>query len=363
VFASALLLALACLTKQNAWFLALAVAVYLLSAIGRRAWLFIAAFTAMTVVPVALLHFSSGGWFSTYVFGIAYASPVETQRLVDTLRYEIFGSMAMLTIGFMWMTLESVVRHRRQASVAQPWLWFTCVAVAVSAAGRASVGGNLNNLMPAYAFLCLVPALAMRAWGYGEPRDESTPLGGEGRPPPQHVEGKGHALWGQVTNGRGRAAAFIRHHAPGWIAAAILAQFALAAYNPARFLPSAEMREAGDRLIRRIASIDGEVLVLMHPYYAAMAGKSPGAQLAAMWHARWRGRDPLPTDFVERIRSRRYAAIISDESEFFEMEPALVDLIEANYARGEGLTAFDAPPTLTGLVVRPRIMYVPRLRQ
>ena len=143
----------------------------------------------------------------------------------------------------------------------------------------------------------------------------------------------------------------------------MLAQFALAAYNPARFLPSTEMREAGDRLIRRIASIDGEVLVLMHPYYAAMAGKSPGAQIAAMWHARWRGRDPLPTDLVERIRSRHYAAIISDESEFFEMEPALIDLIEANYARGEGLTVFDAPSTLTGVEVRPRTVYVPRPQQ
>jgi hypothetical protein len=79
-----------------------------------------------------------------------------------------------------------------------------------------------------------------------------------------------------------------------------------------------------------------------------------------LWHARYRGRDPLPADLVQRIQTHYYAAIISDESLDFEMEPELQALIRANYRVGETLVPSDAPPTLTGVVVRPMIIHVPR---
>jgi hypothetical protein len=102
--------------------------------------------------------------------------------------------------------------------------------------------------------------------------------------------------------------------------------------------------------------VDGPVLVMMHPYYALLAGKEPGAHIASLWHARYRGRDPLPADLVAKIEEREYAAIVSDGSPFFESEPALLALIEAHY-RPEPLPAAESPPTLTGLAVRPRTLY------
>ncbi|MGH2593740.1 MAG: hypothetical protein ACRDGG_09530, partial [Anaerolineae bacterium] len=143
------------------------------------------------------------------------------------------------------------------------------------------------------------------------------------------------------------------------IAVAIVIQFALGVYNPLRFIPTTEMRQSGDRLIERIASTDGEVFVMMHPYYAVLAGKQPSAQIAVVWHGRERGKLPLPDDLVRRIQNRYYAAIISDESPF-ETDPALVELLEANYVRREELTESDAPPTPTGMFARPRVVYVPR---
>ena len=44
----------------------------------------------------------------------------------------------------------------------QPWLLFIAAAILASVAGRASVGGARNQLMQAYAFLCLTPALLWR---------------------------------------------------------------------------------------------------------------------------------------------------------------------------------------------------------
>ena len=120
------------------------------------------------------------------------------------------------------------------------------------------------------------------------------------------------------------------------------------------------MEAAGQRLIDRLAATDGDVLVMMHPYYAILAGKTASAQISALWHARHRGQDPLPPDFVAHIQNQDYALIVSDESEFFETEPALVSLIDTYYRRAEDLPPDLSPPTLSGVIVRPRVVYVPR---
>ena len=104
----------------------------------------------------------------------------------------------------------------------------------------------------------------------------------------------------------------------------------------------------------------GDVLVMMHPFYAYEAGKPPAAQIQALWHARWRGRDPLPADFVARIQNRDYSAIISDQSPYFETEPALLapDRCQLRTERNTGhpgLAADDERPDRS-----PRVIYVPR---
>ena len=151
---------------------------------------------------------------------------------------------------------------------------------------------------------------------------------------------------------------------------AVLLQFCLTLASPVgrlirpapvqHYRPTTEMRQAGDRFIADLAAMPGEVLVMMHPFYALKAGKQPSAQIQALWHARWRGRDPLPADLIARIQNREYAGIISDESPYFETEPALMALIDANYVPLRQLSPQDAPATLNGLVVRPQTIYVPR---
>lgn len=83
----------------------------------------------------------------------------------------------------------------------------------------------------------------------------------------------------------------------------ILLQFVLGVYNPFRYIPTAAMRASGDHFIQRIAAINGNVLVMMHPYYALLAGKEPATQIATLWYVRERGALPLPDDFARRLES------------------------------------------------------------
>lgn len=329
---SALLLALAFMTKQNALFFAIVVGFYLILSIRQRAAIYIATFVALVVLPTSLLHMATDGWFSTYVFGIAFANPMTWIRALFSVVFELFGDMALLTFMFIAVLVTSFGDRKLQVVIERPWLLFISAAMLTSVFGRASVGGSTNHLMQAYAFLCLSVPLFVR-----EMRKEVAP-------------------W------RTKALKLV------WLA--LLLQFGLTAVNPVRmalgfdrptrFLPTEAMQASGERLISRLAGIEGNVLVMMHPFYAVQAAKRPSVHIQSLWHARWRGQEPLPADLVSRIEDHYYSAIVSDESSYFETEPALVELIEAHYVPGEILSRADAPPTLNGMVVRPKVIYVPR---
>jgi len=266
----------------------------------------------------------SGGWFSTYVFKIAYLSPIDFHRVTATLKDDLFGSMVGLTVMSLTAGISLIWRERGKNALIEPWNWFIVAALLISIAGRASVGGNRNNLMPAYTFLCIAPALAAR-----ETR-----------------------LWRDGWQVPTRSGLFLL----------IIIQFVLTTLipkYPVGFIPTSSMKNAGDHLIQHIASIQGPVLILMHPYYAWLAGKEPAVDIQMLWHSRRRGEEQLPDDFVNRIQTHYYSAIISDESTF-EIQPDVHKLITTYYVQTETLNSNGAPPTITGVVVRPKVIYRPK---
>lgn len=323
--ASAIVLALASFTKQTGVVFAAALAIYLWAAIGRRVWIFVAAYALPVVSAFVALNALTDGWFLYYTFHVASSNPIEVERVVDYLRYQIFGSMAGLAVMALGAVALALRRLRLAALRERPWLLVLAAAFAISGMGRASVGGAVNNLIPVYALLCLSPALLLHEWE-------------------------------AISNRFSRPAS---RWARSLAAFLIVIQFVLGAYNPSRFIPTAEMRRSGDQLIARLASIDGEVFVMLHPYYALLAGKQPSAQIALVWHTRDRGAAPLPDDLVQRLESRYYAAIVSDDS-LFESDSPLARLLDANYVRSESLDAAESPPTMTGMFARPVAIYVPR---
>ena len=329
IILSAVVLALATFTKQTGFVIGAGMAVYLFIWNRWQGILFAAVFGVLTVIPVFAMNLFTNGWFFYHVIHIGSADPIEMSRLVSFIKDKLFGVMAGLSL----MTIFGILLGFRRTGInvlrEQPWFYGIGLAILISAMGRIRVGGNLNDLMPAYTLLCIAPALLMH-----NAEIQISPPGKIG-------EGK----WGDWHE---------------WlIAALILIQFALGAYSPVPYiLPTRAMRQSGDRLIQRIASINGPVFVMMHPYYTLLAGKDPSTQIATLWYVRDRGALPLTNDIVERIKSKYYSAIISDES-FFEIQPDLHALITANYFPAQTLDISQAPFTNTGVVVRPSLVYLP----
>jgi 4-amino-4-deoxy-L-arabinose transferase-like glycosyltransferase len=319
LIAAGVVLALAFFTKQTGLIFGVGVFGYLLGTIGRRAWWFGATFGLLAIIPAAGLNWLSDGWFWYYTVHIAGINPLEWGRVLHYVGPELLGQMGGLTMLALMTAGLAVRRVGRRIIAMPPWLGWLGLAVLVSGLGRASVGGNVNNLMPGYTLLCLAPALLWREW--------------RARP---HRWGR----WGI-----------------GLICGLVLLQFALGAYNPGRYQPTPAMRRSGDRLIAALAETEGEVLVMMHPWYAGLAGKRPSAQVAALWHARERGSLPLPEELVARLKGHYYVLIVSDNS-LFETEPGLQALLDTYYQPASGPVA--GPPTMSGMIAQPMVMYVPR---
>ena len=326
---SAVMLALAAFTKQTGFIVAAGLFFYLFIKIGPRSGYFLITFSALTAIPMLLLNWQSNGWFFYHIFYIGSADPIEISRLVNFLGKELIGVMAGLSLIAFLTIFFGFQRKGLNVFLEQPWFIALGLAIVISGLGRLRVGGNINNRMPTYALLCLTPALLMQMFVPPLTINEQT---NEGSP----------FVW------------------QNWILMfLILAQFTLGRYPPERYIPSTFMKNAGDHLLQQIASMDNPVLVMMHPYYALMAGKDPSTQIATLWYVRHRGELPLPSDFVNRIKSHYYSTIIGDESSF-ETPSDLQKLITTYYVQTETLDAARAPSTLTGVIVRPKVIFRPK---
>ena len=355
----AVLLGLALLTKQNGLLLAVVAAIYLFaaesaekdkksasSALIRVLIYFVIPFALVAAVPVLVTEWVSGGWFSYYVVTVAYASPLDLGRLRNIFVWELAAGMGVLVGLTAVLAVQQMTRlalgdrrfliaHLQSLISLNPWLVFGGTAVFISVAGRSTVGGNLNNMMIGYAFLCLIPALSFRS------RRESIP-----------AKKMDTRLRGYDTN--------------RWFwLGAMLIQFWLVSFPlndglPQNFMPTAEMQAAGDALLAQVEAVPGEVWLLSHPSYALRAGKRPFVHLQSLWHARLRGAEPLPVDVVEAVETQQFAQIISDESDFFEKEPTFMALLLTHYEVATVLGDAHSPPTLSGPVIRPLTVYVPR---
>ncbi|MBK7897698.1 MAG: glycosyltransferase family 39 protein [Anaerolineaceae bacterium] len=364
---AAVLLGLAFLTKQNGLLLAAVALVYFFtaecaegaeeksksasSAFIRVLFLFILPFVIVAAVPVLILQWTSGGWFSYYVVTIAYASPLELARLRNIFVWELGAGMGVLMGLFALLALQRVrgleigdwrlfVSSLQSLIANNPWLIFGGTAVFISVAGRSTVGGNLNNLLIGYAFLCLVPGLS---WGCLSKISQIKKIKKSAQSAKSVDRKNWHLVW--------LVAMFIQFG---------LVTFPLNAGLPQQFWPTAEMEAAGDALVARVAAEPGEVWLLMHPSVAVRAGKRPYAHLQSLWHARQRGNDPLPPDLVTLIEQQQFAQIISDESDFFETEPAFLELLLAHYEAVAAVPSDQSPPTLNEPVIRPLTIYLPR---
>jgi 4-amino-4-deoxy-L-arabinose transferase-like glycosyltransferase len=140
--------------------------------------------------------------------------------------------------------------------------------------------------------------------------------------------------------------------------AAIL-QFAMLAYDPRPLVPRAADIETGHAIVRRIAAIPGEVLVVDHGYLAAAAGKRSYAHGWAMTDVLWA--DPnyagpdLDREVREAIASGRFSALVLDKDRHWFAAD-----FERYYVHAEDLGGVGTFEPVSGSKRRPAAIYLRR---
>jgi dolichyl-phosphate-mannose-protein mannosyltransferase len=292
--AAGVLLALACCTKQSALVLALPFALGSFVLWRRAAAAFALGMVATFGLAVLALNAQSHGWFLFYFFRLPRFLEVSQLTLAQFFVRDLCKPLPIvLALAILWFALRLARSGRRSA------LFYLCISagmLAMTYGSRRYVGAYANNLIPACATLAVLAALALAELRAQPGR------GGE-------TEG-GAARW---RTGWPRVAA----------AALLLVQFGLLAYDPRRFLPSAADRRAGDELVRRIASLPGDVLIPEHGYLALYAGKPVHAHWMALFDV-IRGDpaigQPLVAEIREAIRSQRFSALLLATDLWFDQD-------------------------------------------
>lgn len=266
-----LLLTVAYLAKQTAFLLAPPIAVALLVVDWRRSLWFVASFALAWSSSVLVLDWLHDGWFWFYTWELPRRHEYIVEPLFDFWRVDMRWLVPALLLG-----AGRLVALLRRGEIRR-FLELGAIGGGLLLAGclsRMHVGGAENVLMPAYLGVCLLAALAFgRAQGAGE-----------------------------------RVAA----------TALVLAQLAMLIYDPRPYVPTAEDRAVGDRLVQMLREAEGEVVVPLHGHLARRAGKAPTAHAMAVLDV-VRAREPGLSAELERrfwglLRDRNVALVVLDDN-------------------------------------------------
>lgn len=286
--ASGAVLALAYLTKQNALLIALPVIILVTVTGPRRSWPFAVSALALSGAAHLALDRVHGGFYSYYTVTLPPHHTVVLKNLISFWTSDFALPLSIVAGLSILYFLVQKVKGRREA-----FLFYLCLAAGFIAGAWVVMihkGSYANVLMPAHAACAILFGL-----GLHEARELV----------------RGRVLCSYPFAG-------------GFLYLLCIIQFASLAYDPIDQIPSHADRRAGEELIEMLSGIEGDVLISYHPYYAVMAGKQGCAHHMAIRDVICAGDSPerraLISDCEEKLRNRRYAAIVLDDdrSDFIE---------------------------------------------
>jgi hypothetical protein len=324
-------LALAYLTKQSALGVAAAILVHYLLTDRRRAGAFFLVLAGMVAISTLVLSTTSDGWFDYYIFELPGEHHLRSYMALPFFTRDLALLTTAGLFGLFYLTAPGSGRRLLEGPV--PFYFLVCGALfGIAFLSRLSTGGSLNVILPACVALAILLGLGYHA--------ALTAI--ESRPAGTHAG----------------ATVFVH--------VAVVIQFLLLFTWPSAHLPSAEDRAAGERLIRTIASVEGEVLVLGSPHYPRMAGKdvtTTTAQAMAIVDI-YKGDDEalqeaLTNDITRALAEQRFAAIVVESHRRFDGLPD--DVLDTYYDPvGPIFDDRDVFRPKTGLRSRPDVLYRPR---
>src|SRR5690606_26315496 len=239
-------LALSFFCKQTGVFFVAAGGAALLVLCWRRVPFYVAVTGLIGLGGTWLFNRASGGWFWTYVYEVHQAHDWNIDRFWASFGHILghFPLMTAVIAGGLAAVGTTALVHRARPPGAGALLFWSPIFVLsciVGAVGWGPQWAHFNAFIPAMvtgalaagaAIPAVVGAAAMSPWPA-----RGAPAGGLGF----------------------------------WAAAA--APRALAWWQPARFIPTAEDQAAGEALVERLREIEGDVFMPYHPWYPVMAGK------------------------------------------------------------------------------------------
>jgi hypothetical protein len=306
VAAGAALMALAFFCKQTGVLYVAFGGVIVMLANWRRAPTYIVMTGALGLGGSWALSQVTRGWFWIYVSEVHRAHDFNMPRFYASFRHILWHFPHASAVIAAVLVLVAITAWRRGLPpAARPFLLWTsayAVSTVVGAVGWATEFAHFNAYMPALLHGALAAGAAV---------------------PAAHACAR--ALWGP----RRGAGAFATVFA---IAAAVplAASSALARWQPRSFIPTDADVAAGDRLIRRIRAIDGDVWIPSHPWYAALAGKTPHVHRMGIKDVTTRQPGTvegsvagLVAGLDEALRRHQFAAVVLDNRDTFLEVPAL----------------------------------------
>jgi hypothetical protein len=126
-------------------------------------------------------------------------------------------------------------------------------------------------------------------------------------------------------------------------------------YDPRIFIPTARDRTAGDELIARLRSVDGDVLIPFHPFYAELAGKRTYLHRMGVLDI-WRAGMGAPQGLAEALDAHRFALVVMDDK--IDGNWQLWPRLQIDY-RMAGTIA--GPRVVSGSPTEPRYLLVPNV--
>jgi hypothetical protein len=154
-----------------------------------------------------------------------------------------------------------------------------------------------------------------------------------------------------------RPHAFAIPHAAGGAAALALALACWTSrWEPSKFIPTAADVAAGDKLVKRIREVQGNVWVPSHPWYAVLAGKQPFVHRMGIKDVTWRQTRTVAR-LDKMLAEHRFAAVFLDNRDLNTELPQL----RAAYRPGLKLPHDEKPRLYTGAKIVPDSLWVPAI--
>lgn len=329
---SALLLIAAFFTKQTASPLLLAGGLALLLLDWRLVPTYTCTLAFLGLPALYLVNRDSDGWFWTYIFQLHQAHEFYARRAYIETPWVLARILGPALALIPW----ALIRRSSPALLYSTWL--ALVGVLVSCVSFGTQWAYVNAYIPGV----FLPAMAIGV------------AAGRLACPPATTTNR---TWSRP----------LPRLRPAVVYLLLIVSLALHPFDPRPFIPSADDRAAGDRVIDRLRQAPGEVLIPFHPFYAHLAGKRTYLHRMGVLDVS-RSSLGAPRGLAESLAEKRFALAIFDDKVAgnWSMFPGLLEhyrIVERLEPSPSGRLPFARPPigtTLTGAPTRPLYVLTPK---